>query len=70
MKSVKLYSAKLVKVKNTSVCLVNSQEMVGMPYLWQLFLNNKQQPVISRVADAICNYTIRLSARLLAEVGK
>jgi len=70
MKDVNIYSSRLVKLKNTSVCQTNSPELIGMTQLWQLFLNNKQQPVINRIADAICDYTTRLSPRMQAEVGQ
>lgn len=70
MRDVNIYGGQLVKFKSTAVCLVNKPELTGMQQLWQLFLNNKREEVTSRVADAICDYTIRLSAKMQAEVGQ
>lgn len=69
MRDVNLFAAKLTKLKNSNVVLTNNVDLMGMQQLWQLFLNNKHPPVVARVCDALCDFTIRLSQKLQAEVG-
>jgi hypothetical protein len=51
MTDVNVYNSRLIKIKNTNIYLVNSPELIGMQQLWQIFLNNKQSDVISRIAE-------------------
>jgi hypothetical protein len=69
MAGVNIYNSRLEKIKNTNIYLVDSLELIGMPQLWQIFLNNKQSEVINRTAELICDYNTRLSTKLRAEVG-
>lgn len=42
MYDINLAQSRMVRVKSTSIVLVANPELIGLPQLWHIFLNNKK----------------------------